>query len=172
VKWNARLWFTQPGVVIADYAGSPILEEIPASGKLPTARTIALNDLEAYPVLNTGWNTLCLPDVSKSGARVIPYLRQALSTIPTKACLGASRLLYAAWLLSSVQIQPIVQAISGLQNRFSKITAHDSDFSQPAIVEKLPATVAGVAAAAVSQDTLPSSLDPPAPTEQPAPPNH
>lgn len=168
IKWNTRLWFSTLFKEIRDYSAGNITEQLPPADVFPGTRYLAFHPEEASPLGNTGWNTMCCPEISVNGSRIVPYLTAQQSVRYVQACHRSNRVMFGAWLLGDVMRQPELQALgSNVKDLFETLTTQTSDFSEATDVQT-PASVESVSTVAVSKETLPSSNTGLEPISQPA----
>lgn len=172
IKWNERIWLTQPNRAIGNYAGEPILEPLPPNGWLPMGRVVPLYPGEQYPTEILNQSTTCLPQMSSNGSRILPYLPIPASILPVQACNRAARLDRAAMLIQGVLREPSLQAIGYAKDIFDDFLQQPkSDFTMTTASDNIVARTAETARQAVDPATLPSSEDPSTSSAVPAPTN-
>lgn len=172
VKWNTRLWYTHPNAQMLNYSAQPIAEPSPESLYRPTGRAVFLDaDAgETYPLEILNQSTMCIPEMSTDGSRIVLYLTQAQSVPLINACNRATVLARAVWLLDQVYIEPQIQAIGEMSTQFDKYDVlEESDFTNASSVDNVMASAAETSSQAPEPEQLPSSIQLSNIVEQPAP---
>jgi len=146
VKWNTRLWFTSPLYIPGNYSGNAPEEIFPFINDpavinptvRPAARNIFTFENEGYAFGLPSMNTMCFPDMSVSGQRIIPYLTAAPAQIYVQAENRANRVGVSVWALGEVYLEPDIQAYesSGVEDCFADFVAGDECLS---FLESAPA---------------------------------
>ena len=164
--WNTRMWFIQPTYRPGNLAGMPVRERFPtiegvhAPQYKPVPRAVFLFDGERYPWFQTPLTTMCFPQMSITGQRIIPFLTAAESVLPSQATIRINRLVNGAWLLNNVyvefQLQNITKHGDDLFDKFNKKRRNPRTFLATSPGGAGVATPAVVAQQAVIPEELPS----------------
>lgn len=178
IKWNYRLWFLSDQYIPGDFSAQPVRERFPTVEGVfqpvlkPVARSVFLFDGERYPLQVPQMSTVCFPDISIDGTRIIPFLRGPESVIRVQTCNRANRLFFATWLLQNVYLEPELQAISDdVEDIFDQYCSRATDidtFLDSTGVSNIMAKPSVVAQQAVQPETLPSVMGDTTPQDQPS----
>jgi len=156
VKWNCRLWASNPESVINTLSLRAPGEGFPGGGRFPSGRYIREN-IGEFPVTDGLYSsTCCIPDVDFRGMRILPFLPMAIAGFLLSACDGRQNLPYGAFLLDSVDIEPEIQTNEVLRSVFHEAS---EDFPAAEVSSATPATPTSVAQGATDPQNLPSSLN-------------
>lgn len=179
IKWNTRLWFLNPNMQAGNYSGDPTDELFPYIGTedqqsglyRPAGRMIfdfpGDNQAIGLPTMNT----MCFPEMSANGDRIVPYLKANESTISVQACNRAQRLFATVWLLGNVYAEPSIQNYdyTGVDDCFAQIVKKElSDFREAASVDNTVISPDNLVMEAVDTVKSTNLLSQSTPIEQPA----
>lgn len=162
VKWNYRIWYINRDHIPGDYTAQRTDEQFPFRENVadldslvkPVARNVF-----SHPGDNPGFglpvsNTMCFPEISVTGARIVPYLNAAISVVPIGALNRSQRLPVSVWLLNNVYVEPEVQTVNGdgiIRDCFSKYVNPENclNFLESAAIENTAISPSELATQAV-----------------------